>query len=114
MTTASVTPVSRIEELQVGFETAHGSGDVRGVAAGFKFNLTVLLAPMTMTIILVVSTITHAESEGFLSDGGADGDGGFRVQLHRHPRQHAFSSGAADAKADHSGRADRCGDRAEG
>ena len=30
----------RIEELQVGFQMAQGSGEVRGVSAGFTFDLT--------------------------------------------------------------------------
>lgn len=68
---------TRIEELQCGFETVYGSGDVRGVAAGFKFKLGGAPRSDQNDNYLVVSTITQAESEGFLSDGGPEGTGAF-------------------------------------
>ena len=63
--------------MQSGFETAYGGGDVRGVAAGFKFKLDGVARSDQIDNYLVVSTITHAESEGFLSDGGPDGNAAF-------------------------------------
>src|SRR5438552_10788885 len=68
---------TRIEELQSSFETASGSGDVRGVAAGFKFKLSGASRSDENTDYLIVSTSTHAESEGFLSDGAPEGAGAF-------------------------------------
>jgi type VI secretion system secreted protein VgrG len=67
----------RIEEVQSDFEIAEGSGDVRGVAAGFKFKMNGLPRSDQIDDYLVVSTVTRAESEGFLSEGGADGTGAF-------------------------------------
>src|SRR6266513_2944919 len=68
---------TRIEELQSSFEIASGGGDVRGVAAGFKFKLSGASRSDENTNYLVVSTSTHAESEGFLSAGAPDGAGAF-------------------------------------
>jgi type VI secretion system secreted protein VgrG len=67
----------RIEEVQSDFEIAEGSGDVRGVAAGFKFKINGLPRSDQIDDYLVVSTVTRGESEGFLSDGGASGSGAF-------------------------------------
>jgi type VI secretion system secreted protein VgrG len=68
---------TRIEEVQSAFETAYGSGDVRGVAVGFKFKLTGAPRSDQNDNYLVVSTIIQAESESFLSDGGPDGTAAF-------------------------------------
>ncbi len=68
---------TRIEEVQSDFETAEGSGDVRGLAAGFKAKINGLPRSDQIDDYLVVSTVTRAESEGFLSDGGASGSGAF-------------------------------------
>jgi type VI secretion system secreted protein VgrG len=68
---------TRIEEVQCGFETAYAVGDVRGVAAGFKFKLSGAPRSDQNDNYLVVSTITQAESEGFLSEGGPDGTAAF-------------------------------------
>ena len=68
---------TRIEEVQSDFETAEGSGDVRGLAVGFKTKINGLPRSDQMDDYLIVSTITRAESEGFLSDGGAEGTGAF-------------------------------------
>ena len=68
---------TRIEEVQSDFETASGGGDVRGVAAGFKFKLGGASRSDENTNYLVVSTSTHAESEGFLSGGASEGAGAF-------------------------------------
>jgi Rhs element Vgr protein len=68
---------TRIEEVQCGFETAYGSGDVRGVATGFKFKLGGAPRSDQNVNYLVVSTYIQAESEGFLSDGGPEGSGAF-------------------------------------
>jgi type VI secretion system secreted protein VgrG len=67
----------RIEEVQSDFEIAEGSGDVRGVAAGFKAKINGLPRSDQIDDYLVVSTVTRAESEGFLSEGGADDTGAF-------------------------------------
>ena len=72
---------TRIEEVQSGFETAYGGGDVRGVAVGFKFKLGGAPRSDENTNYLVVSTSTHAESEGFLPDGGADGAAAFECSF---------------------------------
>jgi type VI secretion system secreted protein VgrG len=68
---------TRIEEVQSGFETAYGGGDVRGVAAGFKFKLDGVARADQIDNYLVVSTITQAESESFLPNGGPDGTAAF-------------------------------------
>jgi type VI secretion system secreted protein VgrG len=68
---------TRIEEVQCGFETAYGSGDVRGVATGFKFKLGGAPRSDQNVNYLVVSTYIQAESEGFRSDGGPEGSGAF-------------------------------------
>jgi type VI secretion system secreted protein VgrG len=68
---------TRIEEVQSAFETAYGSGDVRGVAPGFKFKLSGAPRSDQNDNYLVVSTIIQAESEGFLSDGGPEGAAAF-------------------------------------
>jgi len=67
----------RIEEVQSDFEIAEGSGDVRGVAAGFKFKMNSLTRSDQIDDYLVVSSVTRAESEGFLSGGGASDSGAF-------------------------------------
>lgn len=67
----------RIEEVQSDFEIAEGSGDVRGVAAGFKFKINGLPRSDQIDDYLVVSSVTRAESEGFLSGGGASDSGAF-------------------------------------
>ena len=68
---------TRIEEMHASFETAYGGGTVRGVAAGYKFKLSGAARSDENTNYLVVSTSTHAESEGYLSDGGSGGDAAF-------------------------------------
>jgi type VI secretion system secreted protein VgrG len=67
----------RIEEVQSDFEIAEGSGDVRGVAAGFKFKMNGLTRSDQIDDYLVVSSVTRAESEGFFSGGGASDGGAF-------------------------------------
>jgi len=67
----------RIEEVQSDFEIAEGSGDVRGVAAGFKAKINGLSRSDQIDDYLVVSTMIYAESEGFLSGGGASDGGAF-------------------------------------
>jgi type VI secretion system secreted protein VgrG len=62
---------TRLEELQTGFETSYGAGEVRGLSVGCTFNLQ--NAPRTdqEDNYLVVSTVTQADSTSFFSDDGS-------------------------------------------
>jgi len=80
----------RIEELQARYHLVHGSGDARGMAAGYTFDLKDLPREDQNQKYLIVSVAHSLQIEGYESAGGSSGGDSYHCSFTVLPTSEVF------------------------